>query len=98
MKLFNFKLLKDFYKKHPEAEDSLLRWAQLVEESDWSSHAELKAQFPSADYVGNDRYVFNIAGNKYRTIAVVVFFAGQLHVRFVGTHAEYDKIKNIKEI
>ena len=69
-----------------------------VERNEWKNHADLKAAFPSADYVGNDRYVFNISGNKYRLITIVVFYGGFLHVRFVGTHAEYDKIKNIRTI
>ena len=75
-KILKFKLLKAFWKKHPD----------------------LKAAFPSADYVGNDRYVFNISGNKFRLVTIVVFFQGFLHIRFVGTHAEYDKIKDIKNI
>lgn len=98
MKLLKYKLLKDFYKKHPDAESPLNRWAEYVESCDWKTHADLKDAFPSADYVGNDRYVFNISGNKYRLVTVVVFFNGMLQVRFVGTHAEYDKIKNIKNI
>ena len=77
---------------------ALMRWAEYVEKTDWKSHAELKQAFPSADYVGNDRYVFNISGNKFRLVTIVVFFQGFLHIRFVGTHAEYDKIKDIKNI
>ena len=98
MKLLKYKLLKDFWKKHPDSEDPLKRWAEYVENSNWKSHADLKNSFPSADYVGNDRYVFNISGNKYRMIAIVVFFNGFLYLRFIGTHAGYDKIKNIKNI
>ena len=71
---------------------------RFVEKTEWKSHAELKQAFPSADYVGNDRYVFNISGNKFRLVTIVVFFQGFLHIRFVGTHAEYDKIKDIKNI
>jgi mRNA interferase HigB len=48
--------------------------------------------FPAADYVGNSRYVFNIRGNNYGVVAVVVFISGILKIRFVGTHFEYDKI------
>ena len=48
--------------------------------------------FPSADYVKNGRYVFNIGGNNYRVVTVVIFIGGVVNVRFVGTHAEYDKI------
>ena len=98
MKILKFKLLKAFGRKHPDAEDALMRWAEYVEKTEWKSHADLKDSFPSADYVGNDRYVFNISGNKYPSITIVVFFQGFLHIRFVGTHAEYDKIKDIKNI
>ena len=47
--------------------------------------------FPSADYVKNGRYVFNIGGNNYRVVAVVIFIGGVMNIRFVGTHPEYDK-------
>ena len=63
MKILKFKLLKDFARKHPDSTDALMRWAEYVEKTEWKSHAELKQAFPSADYVGNDRYVFNISGN-----------------------------------
>ncbi len=56
------------------------------------------ADIPSADFVGNNRYVFNIKGNNYRTVVLVVFFAGTVAIRFIGTHYEYDKIKDIKNI
>lgn len=81
MKILKFKLLKDFGKKHPDAVDPLMRWAEYIEKTELKSHADLKAAFPSADYVGNDRYVFNISGNKFRLITIVVFFQGFLHIR-----------------
>ena len=87
-------LLDSFAAKHSDAQKALQRWVTLVEEAEWQSHADLKLTFPSADYVGNGRYVFNIRGNNYRLITVVVFVAGLLTVRFVGTHAEYDKINS----
>lgn len=64
------------------------------------NHNDLKNDYLSADYVGNNRYVFNIRGNKYRLIVLVVFFAGNVDIRFVGTHADYDSIdeKKIKTI
>jgi len=48
--------------------------------------------------VGNNRYVFNIRGNNYRTVVMIVFFASTAAIRFVGTHSEYDKIKDINNI
>lgn len=85
------KLIK-FWEKHKDAETPLRIWFKKVEQAKWKNVNELKTDFPSADYVGNDRVVFNIKGNKYR-IVVLVFFSGQkMFIRFVGTHAEYDKI------
>lgn len=85
-------LLIKFWTKHSEAETALRIWYKKVEKAKWKNFKELKADFPSADYVGNDRIVFDIKGNTYRII-VLVFFSGQkMFIRFVGTHAEYDKI------
>jgi mRNA interferase HigB len=51
-----------------------------------------KKDFPSVDYVGNDRYVFNIKGNKYRLIAMIFFDIRTVFIRYIGTHGEYDEI------
>ena len=98
MKILKFKLLKDLQGNILMQQIRSCAGLKFVEKTEWKSHAELKQAFPSADYVGNDRYVFNISGNKFRLVTIVVFFQGFLHIRFVGTHAEYDKIKDIKNI
>lgn len=64
----------------------------MTEAAEWRSFAEMKADFGSVDAVGNQHYVFNIRGNKYRLVVVVKFVMGYVFVRFVGTHDEYDKI------
>jgi mRNA interferase HigB len=97
MQLFNKPEIERFIVKHAVTRNALRRWVNMVEEADWKSHNDLKQTFPSADYVGNARYVFNIKGNGYRIVAVVVFIAGTLTIRFIGTHEEYDKI-NCKTI
>jgi mRNA interferase HigB len=78
--------------KHAITRNALQTWVDIVESVEWKNHSDLKQTFPSADYVGNARYVFNIKGNGYRIVAVVTFVMGLLSVRFVGSHAEYDKI------
>ena len=65
-----------------------------METSDFNNHNELKAIYPKADYVGNERYVFNLKGNDYRMIVVVAFVGKTVFIRWVGTHAEYDKLNN----
>lgn len=92
MRIISRPRLIEFWKKHPDAETPLRIWFKKVEQSKWKSINDLKHGFPTADYVGNDRVVFDIKGNHYR-IVVLIFFSGQkMYIRFVGTHAEYDKI------
>ena len=92
MIIANKELLDDFVQVHTQAIRPLNKWVEIVQSAQWRSHAELKAMFPSADYVKNGRYVFNIGGNNYRLVAVVIFIGGVMNIRFVGTHAEYSKI------
>lgn len=90
--------IEEFAESHPDAKPALERWCTILKAAKWKHHADLKQDFPSADYVGNNRYVFNIKGNNYRTVVMIVFFAGTAAIRFIGTHREYDKIKDIKTI
>lgn len=92
MIIANKVLLDEFVQIHAQAAKPLNKWIEVVKAAQWKSHAELKAIFPSADYVKNGRYVFNIGGNKYRIVAVVIFIGGVMNIRFVGTHPEYEKI------
>lgn len=90
--------LSDFAQKHARAVKPLNNWIEEVINACWQSHQDLKYTFPSADYVGNGRYVFNIGGNKYRVVAIVLFINGVMDIRYVGTHADYSKIKNCAEV
>jgi len=92
MKILNRRLLDKFIDNYADAESGLQHWIDIVEEANWKSHNELKLDFPSADYVGKNRYVFNIRGNNYRMVVVVVFIQGSLMIRFIGTHKEYNRI------
>lgn len=85
-------ILNDFCQRHPDAATAFNEWYLLVKASDWNSPALVKKTFNSVDYVGNDRFVFNIRGNRYRLVAMIFFDKRTLFIRFVGTHAEYDKI------
>ena len=92
MNIFNKIAIERFMTKHADSAKSLQLWVDTVEKEEWKNHNDLKQIFPSADYIGKLRYIFNIKGNGYRIIAVVVFVEGAITVRFVGTHSEYNKI------
>jgi mRNA interferase HigB len=84
--------LKEFWVEHPEAEMPLRTWFAIVDKADWSTPADIKEQFGSADFVADNRVIFNIGGNKFRLIVWVAYKAHRVLIKFVGTHAEYDKI------
>lgn len=85
-------ILNSFAQKHPEVAEPLNKWYEITSKANWKSFSELKKTFNSVDVVGNDRYVFNIKGNNYRLVAMIFFDKRTLYIRFIGTHAEYDKI------
>ena len=87
-----------FYKKHQDAETALEEWYEKTENADWNNFAQIKQTFNSADSVGNNRVVFNIKGNQYRLITLVLFKIKMVYIRFIGTHKEYEDIKDIKNI
>ncbi|NJN33677.1 MAG: type II toxin-antitoxin system HigB family toxin [Saprospiraceae bacterium] len=81
-----------FAEKHSATIVPLMEWYDIISDADWSNISDVKNSFNSADYVGNERFVFNIKGNHYRLVAAVVFKIRTVYIKFIGTHAEYDKI------
>ncbi|MDQ6844952.1 MAG: type II toxin-antitoxin system HigB family toxin [Bacteroidota bacterium] len=97
MRIIAKSALKSFWEKHPDAEQPLKAWHDEAKKAEWNNFQDIKKQFRSASIVGNDRVVFNIKGNDYRLIVLILFRKGKIFIRFVGTHKEYDKI-NAKNI
>ena len=85
-------VLNEFSVKYPDSKSALLKWYQETKTANWKNFNDLKKTFNTADYVGNDRYVFDIKGNQYRLVVLVIFNKRTLFVLFVGTHTDYDKI------
>jgi len=92
MHVISRKNLKEFWQRMPAAEQALRAWFHEVEAASWASSAELKAMYGSASIVNAERVVFNICGNKYRLVVRINYAGGTVFIRFVGTHAEYDRI------
>jgi mRNA interferase HigB len=98
MVVYGKEKLEAFSLKHAIAKKAIDRWIQIIEEYTFKDFNDLKTVFPTVDYVGNERYVFNLKGNDYRIITVIVFIGDVIIIRWVGTHAEYDKIKDCSTI
>lgn len=96
MRIVTFSKIKAFINAHAGADVALREWYFKTKRSDWGKLNDVKLTFNSVDYVGNDRYVFNIKGNDYRLVAIIIFASRKVYIRFIGTHAEYDKIDSTK--
>jgi mRNA interferase HigB len=90
MRVIKRAALEQFWQRHPDAKTSLESWFAVVRTASWKTPAEMKQVYPNADLVGR-RTVFNIAGNKYRLIARVNYQTQLVFVRYLLTHAEYDR-------
>lgn len=75
-----------------DAETPLKAWHALTQQAAWSAPSAEKDQFRNAGVIGGNRVVFNIAGNKYRLVVRIDYRHHIVFVRFVGTHADYDRI------
>ena len=92
MRIFTERKLNESIEKYPDAKVALQEWVSIVKKSQWKCFADVKKTFNSVDCVGNQHYVFNIKGNNYRLVVVIQFTPQFVYIRFIGTHAEYDKI------
>ncbi len=90
MRIITRKRLIEFIQKHPNSESSLNNWYHIVSKTDYSSFADLRKTFPSADRIEN-LTAFNISGNKIRLVSAIHYNTKCVYVRYILTHAEYDK-------
>lgn len=95
MRVIAKKRLKDFWESpgHGDSEQPLRAWYRIAKHAVWKTPNDIKRQFRSASIVGNNRVVFNIAGNKYRLVVSINYDYRIIYVRFIGTHKQYDRIK-----
>jgi len=84
--------LRDFWVSHRDAEQPLLAWYHEAKQAQWKNPANIKEAYRSASILRGGRVVFNIAGNKYRLIVAIYFPLQICYIKFIGTHADYDRI------
>jgi mRNA interferase HigB len=92
MRIIAVSYLREFWRKHPDAEQPLKSWVDEVRKANWNQPADIKEHYRSASILKNRRVVFNIKGNACRLVVSVAYRFQAVYVKFVGTHAEYDAI------
>lgn len=96
MRIIARSTLKELWRKHRDSEEPLRAWYHEVASIRWKSPRDIKSRFRSADILQDNRAVFNIKGNNYRLIVKIHYNTGIVYIRYVGTHADYDKIDTQK--
>lgn len=92
MHVISRKTIQEYAANNAQVREELNTWYHLVRLAQWPDFNALRADMPATDYVGNDRYVFNVKGNHYRVIAMIFFPVSQVYIRGIYTHAEYSKL------
>jgi mRNA interferase HigB len=97
LRIIAISTLRNFWEIHADAEEPIKAWYQEAKSADWATPHQIKAMYRNASVLRDNRIVFNIAGNKYRLIVKFNDAYRIGYVRFVGNHAEYDRI-NAEEV
>jgi mRNA interferase HigB len=92
MRVITLKTLTAFWEKHPVAEGALKAWYAEAERAKWKTPQDILDKYRYADILPGNRVVFNIKGNHYRLVVTIHYNTGTVYIRFIGTHAEYDRI------
>jgi len=94
MRILSRAALREFWEQpnYADSEHALKAWYDEVKHAIWQTPQDIKELYRHASFVGNNRVVFNIHGNKYRLIAAINYEFTMVYIRFLGTHAEYDRV------
>lgn len=93
MQLIGLIKLDDFKRKHADARRPLDAWQIEAERAQWSGPQDVKSRYPSASFLADNQVIFNIKGNTYRLVIKAKYQNGLILIEWVGTHADYDKLK-----
>lgn len=97
MNVISKRTLVTFYESYSQAKTPLEVWHSDVRKAEWKTPDDIKKVYASASFLRDNRVVFNIKGNDYRLIVHIDYLRKIVRVKFIGIHAQYDKI-NAEEI
>ncbi len=93
MRIIAKRRLREFWERHPDAKIPLENWYARVRRDDWDTPARVTQHYPRASLIGSDRVVFRLKGNDYRLVVAVDYGHKTVFIRFIGTHAAYNRIQ-----
>ena len=96
MRIVARRTLVDFWTKHPETRASLQHWFSVAKAADWKSIQAVASTFSKAKALSGERVRFEVAGGDYRMIVAFDFQRAVAFIKFIGTHAEYDRVNALE--
>ncbi|WGV24944.1 type II toxin-antitoxin system HigB family toxin [Halotia branconii] len=90
MHVISYRSLKEYAENHADCRNSIDNWYKVASKANWSNLVAVQSVFPKAEAVGNFT-VFNVRGNKYRLIVSIDYEKQLIYIKYILTHAEYDK-------
>ena len=97
MRILSTGTLRNFWERHPDAAAPLQAWVAELKQASWRTPTDLTGRYPRASVIGGGRVVFRIKGKRYRLVVRVNYERQDVLIKFIGTHAEYDRI-NAEEV
>lgn len=91
MLILGRRLLDDFARRHAQSRPSIRKWVENVTLAEWIVPQHVRELFSSADFLPENRVVFNLSGNKFRLLAQIDYETGRVLILRIGTHQEYDR-------
>ncbi len=92
MRIIAVRTLRNFWERHPDAEQPIKAWVDEVKHAAWDNSHQIKAHYRHASILKSRRVVFNLKGNAYRLVVAVAYRYGAVYIKFIGTHRQYDAI------
>ena len=92
MRVIAVKHIQKFCRANPLAAQAFMTWVDEARTIRWRTPQDIKNRYPSASFIGKNRVVFNIKGNEYRLVVAVAYLPQIVYIKFIGTHAQYDRI------
>jgi mRNA interferase HigB len=96
MRMIARSTLVAFWERHPETKASLTHWQNVTKAADWKSVNDVQAAFSKAKALNGERVRFEVAGGDFRLIVAFDFRRAIAFVKFIGSHADYDRIDALK--
>ncbi|ARN84806.1 type II toxin-antitoxin system HigB family toxin [Candidatus Nucleicultrix amoebiphila] len=92
MRIIAVKNLKEFWERHPQAKNSLKSWHDETKKANWNNTQDIKKRYIRADFLKNNRVIFDISGNRCRLVVEINYNFKIVFIKFIGTHKEYEEI------